>query len=159
MHLIITIVTVILVLFAFVILFGAPYLPTMRPQIAAAFELLGLPEGATILELGSGDGRVLLAAAKAGYQAVGIELNPILYVLSVIRTWPHRKHIKVIWGNFWTTPWPEADAVFVFLLDRFMPKLDSRMQEYKKPLVSIAFKIPNRSITAENAGVFRYDYR
>jgi SAM-dependent methyltransferase len=72
--------------FAAVIFFGAPYLPTLRPQIQAAFALLELKPGQTLLELGCGDGKVLVAAAEAGYKAVGIELNPILALVAWART-------------------------------------------------------------------------
>jgi len=146
------------VCFAGVLLVGAPYLPTLRPQIDASLELLELQPGDTLLELGSGDGKVLLAAAEQGYKAVGIELNPLLCVVARIRTWRHRDNVRVIWGNMWTTPWPKADGVYTFLLDRFMPRLDGRLREYKKPLVSVAFTIPGKKPAKECSGVFLYDY-
>ena len=69
---------VILLCFSGVLLVGAPYLPTLTPQVAAALELAALRPGETLLELGCGDGKVLIAAAQQGYRAVGYELNPIL---------------------------------------------------------------------------------
>ncbi|QQS17970.1 class I SAM-dependent methyltransferase [Candidatus Saccharibacteria bacterium] len=145
--------------FAAVIFFGAPYLPTLLPQIKAAFDLLELKPGQTILELGCGDGKVLIAAAQAGYQAVGIELNPLLVVAAWFRTRQYKGAIRVHWGNYWRMSWPEADGVFVFLLDSYMAKLDARMQGYKKPLASVTFRIPNRNVDAEKNGVFLYIYR
>jgi SAM-dependent methyltransferase len=145
-------------MFAVVLVWGAPYLPTLRPQMRTALELLDLKPGQTLLELGCGDGNVLIAAAQAGYNVVGIELNPILATIAWFRTRRYRKQVRVICGNFWTVPWPEADGVYVFLLDRFMPKLDARMVTYTKPLASIAFRVPGRKITAERNGVFLYKY-
>ena len=49
--------------FAAVLLVGAPYLPTLRPQVLTGLDLLHLKKGQTMLELGCGDGRVLLEAA------------------------------------------------------------------------------------------------
>ncbi|TAH32283.1 hypothetical protein EYC58_03325 [Candidatus Saccharibacteria bacterium] len=144
--------------FGLVVFFGAPYLPTLKPQTKAALELLDLKPGQTLLELGSGDGTVMLAAAKAGLNVVGVELNPILCLVTWLRTRKYRKQVKIIWGNFWIVEWPECDGVFTFLLDRFMPKLDTRMQEIKKPLVSFAFRVPGRKPTAEKSGVFLYRY-
>lgn len=144
--------------FGGVLLRGAPYVPTLELQGRAALELLNLKSGQTLLELGSGDGKVLVMAAKSGLNVVGIELNPLLVAVSWIRTRRYRKQVSVIWGDFWSVQWPECDGVFVFLLDRFMPKLDTRMQEIKKPLASFAFKIPHKKITAERAGVFLYKY-
>lgn len=158
MEFILSCLVVLLMLFAFVIFFGAPYLPTLKPQVTAAFELLELGPGQTLLELGSGDGKVLLAAAQAGYKAVGIELNPLLVLASYWRTRHYRKLVKIHWGNYWHMTWPEADGVFVFLLDRFMPKLDERMRSYRKPLASVAFQIPGKTPRQEKNGVFLYEY-
>jgi SAM-dependent methyltransferase len=140
------------------ILRGAPYLPTLDPQARAALALLELQPGQTLLELGSGDGKVLLVAAQAGLNVVGIELNPFLVLVSRLRTWRYRRQVRVIWGDFWRVDWPECDAVFAFLLGRFMGKLDARMVQLKKPLVSFAFKVPGRKVDAERAGVFLYRY-
>lgn len=144
--------------FGGVLLRGAPYVPTLDAQGRAALELLGLKPGQTLLELGSGDGKMLVLAAQAGLNAVGVELNPFLVVVSWLRTWRYRKQVRIIWGDFWQVTWPECDGVFVFLLDKFMPKLDKRMREVKKPLASFAFKIPNRKSDDERSGIFLYKY-
>lgn len=152
------VVGIVILAFGLVVFVGAPYLPTLKPQTQAALELLDLKPGQTLLELGSGDGTVMLAAAKAGLNVVGVELNPILCVVTWLRTRKYRKQVRIIWGDFWRVQWPECDGVFTFLLDRFMPKLDVRMQEVKKPLVSFAFRVPGRKPSAEKAGVFLYKY-
>ncbi len=148
--------------FSFVMLFGAPYLPTLSPQIEAAFKLLDLKKNNTILELGSGDGKVLIAAAKQGYNAIGFELNPILFLLSYVRTMRYRKKVKLHLGNFWRVALPEADGIFVFLIDKKMETLDKKLKLYKyKPLkvASFAFKIPNKKIIKTLKGVNLYEYR
>lgn len=152
------VVGVVVLAFGLVVLVGAPYLPTLKPQTQAALELLDLKPGQTLLELGSGDGAVMLAAARAGLNVVGIEINPFLCAVTWLRTRKYRKQVRIIWGDFWRVQWPECDGVFTFLLDRFMPKLDVRMQEVKKPLVSFAFQVPGRKSSAEKAGVFLYKY-
>jgi SAM-dependent methyltransferase len=144
--------------FGGVLLRGAPYVPTLDAPAKAALELLDLQPGQTLLELGSGDGKVLVLAAQAGLHVVGIELNPFLVVISWFRTRRYRKQVRIIWGDFWQTKWPTCDGVFVFLLDRFMPRLDKEMQCIGKPLVSFAFKIPGRKPAAERSGVFLYKY-
>jgi 16S rRNA A1518/A1519 N6-dimethyltransferase RsmA/KsgA/DIM1 with predicted DNA glycosylase/AP lyase activity len=152
------------ILFCFggVLIFGAPYLPTMKPQVDAALKLANLKPGDTILELGSGDGKVLIAAAKKGINSIGYELNPLLVVLSWLRTRKYRKNVKIIWGNFFTKEWPNHQAIFTFLLPRLMLKLDKKVIQSKhKPvkLVSFAFEIPNRKPIKIDQGVYLYLYK
>jgi hypothetical protein len=150
-------------LFGFVVFFGAPYLPTLSKQKLAAFELLGLEPGETLIELGSGDGRVLLAAAEKGYKVIGYELNPLLALISYFRTYKYRKFVTIKWANFWWDIWPRTDAIYVFLLDKYMEKLDKKIiqnyPEQKVKLVSCAFKIPGKEITEEKDGVYLYQYK
>src|SRR5215813_12979466 len=94
-------VTGVVLCFAFVVFFGAPFLPTLQPQITAALDLLDLKPGQTMLELGCGDGRVLIAAAERGIVAVGYELNPLLAAVAWLRTRRYGKQVKVLCGDYW----------------------------------------------------------
>ncbi len=154
-------VAVVVISFGGVLIFGAPYLPTLKKQIKLALDLAQLKPGQTLLELGSGDGRVMRAAAKRGFQVVGYELNPLLVVFSKITTWRYRKLVKIHWQNFLTTDWPEADAIFIFGLARIMPKVDELVvARAKKPvrLVSFTFQIPGKKPATTSEGLFVYDY-
>lgn len=153
---------VVVLLFGFVVAFGAPYLPTLSPQVTKALDLINLEAGQTLLELGSGDGRLLREAAKRGIYTVGYELNPLLVFYSRLSTWRYRKYVKIVWGNFWNKSWPPCDGIFVFLLDPYMEKLDKKIVQYsRKPvkLVSFTFRIPNRQPLAENSGLYLYQYK
>ncbi len=153
---------ILLVLFSFVILYGAPFLPTLRKQVGPALDLMGLEHGQTMLELGCGDGRVLRAAAERGLKSVGYELNPLLVMIARIYTWKYRNQVRIIWGNYWKKEWPQADGIFVFLLNPFMQKLDKKITQYKhKPvkLVSFAFQIPAKNVSSEKNGLYLYDYQ
>lgn len=148
--------------FGVVLFFGAPYLPTLNAQVETALQLSGLKAGDTLLELGCGDGKVLIAAAKLGIKSIGYELNPVIALVAWLKTRKYKSKVKIICGNFWTAEWPKADAVFTFLLPKYMAKLDNRMAAYKyKPtkLVSIAFAIPGKSTDQQKNGVNLYLYK
>mgnify|MGYP003340047596 CR=1 FL=1 len=157
------VVGVIFALFALVVLRGAPYVPTHRPAVQVALDMLGLPKGSTIIDLGSGDGVVLKAAAERGYRAVGYELNPILCLVSYLRCWHYRDLVTIRWSDFWLTPLPkDTDAVFVFLSGPYLRRLHNKLtREHSRGLkvVSYGFYIPHagKPVKSERA-VHLYEY-
>lgn len=161
MSLFIVIVAAAVMLFGFVVLFGAPYLPTKKEQTKVALDLLDLKKGQTLLELGCGDGRVMRAAAARGIKCVGYELNPILVLIARMNTLRFRRLVTVRWGNYWKAQWPKADGIYVFLLDKYMKRLDDKIASEHTPikLASFAFKIPGKKPTKQKAGIFLYTYK
>ena len=56
-----------------------PFVPTAEPAVRAMLDLAGVRAGDVVYDLGSGDGRIVIAAARHyGAHAVGIDLNPEL---------------------------------------------------------------------------------
>jgi len=158
--------------FGFVLLFGAPYLPTLNRQVQLALDMADLKPGQTLLELGCGDGKVVAAAAARGYKVVGYELNPILFLICKFRTWQYGSLVRIYWGNFLTRQWPECDAIFVFGLQRIMLTLDKKiMQSIHSPVnpaagrrgqvkvISFAFTFPGRMPTQHRAGLSLYQFK
>jgi len=153
---------VVILLFSFVIFFGAPFLPTLKIRESDVLELLSLKAGQTLLELGSGDGRILRAAAKKGIKSVGYELNPLLVIWSKLLCWKYRNLIDINWGNYWHHRLPVSDGIYVFLLNPYMSKLDKKIEQEinkKVRVVSFAFQIPNKKPKTEKNGMFLYVYR
>lgn len=123
----------------------APYVPTKKEKIKKALKLIDL-KNKTFYELGSGDGRVVLEAAKMGALAFGIEQSWIRILLS---KWRAKKqnlsNAKFIHGNifqkrFWINQndISSADIVFIYLLHQGVDKLESKLKkELKKGSIII----------------------
>jgi hypothetical protein len=155
-------VGIVVLLFASALLFGAPFLPTLQRQTKDSINLLNLKPGQTFLELGSGDGRVLKAAAQRGATVRGYEINPLLVIISMFRCLAERSLVTVRWGNFWHTSLSDADAIYVFLLKPYMAKLDKKItQEITKPIkvVSFTFAFPDRTPIKEQNGLMLYEFK
>lgn len=152
----------ILILSAGVVLFfGAPYLPTLKKQQSTALDMLNLKPGQLVYDLGCGDGRFLIAAAKRGINGVGYELNPLIALVAWISTRRYHRQIKIKWGNFWKADISAADGIFVFLLERFMARLDKKITAEKKQglvLVSHAFAIPGKKVDQKKGPLLLYKY-
>jgi hypothetical protein len=140
---------------------GAPYLPILGRDSAAFFKLAGLKPGQTLIDLGSGDGRLLRAAAKQGIRCIGYEINPFMVIISKIVCWRYRRLVTIQLANFWRVELPAADVIYVFLLPKYMERLDRRLAaQIHRPtrLISYAFKIPNRPVAKHNSNTFVYEY-
>jgi SAM-dependent methyltransferase len=55
-----------------------PFVPTPQEVVDKMIELAGVKKDDTVYDLGSGDGRIVIAAAKKGARAVGFEIDPEL---------------------------------------------------------------------------------
>ena len=148
--------------YGFVIPFGAPFLPTMKKDREAALDLLDLEPGQLFIDLGSGDGSLLVLAAKRGLRAEGYEINPFLWLYSWLRTRRYGRRVKVKLKSFWRADLNEADGVFVFLITKHMERLakliDKRSSSRPLKVVSHAFEIPGRQPSQKVGALFLYIY-
>jgi 16S rRNA A1518/A1519 N6-dimethyltransferase RsmA/KsgA/DIM1 with predicted DNA glycosylase/AP lyase activity len=142
-------------------LVGAPFLPLRKPDIEPMLDLADLKPGQHLLDLGSGDGRLLVAAARRGARATGYEINPWLWLYSWVKTRKYRKLIAVHCGSYWRADWPKADVVTVFLIGHYMKRLDRELEarlNTPTKVVSYAFSIPGRRPIASNKNTYLYNY-
>ena len=146
-----------LTIFAILLIFGtaawagmsaAPYVPSRTRDVQRIIALAEIRPGDQIVDCGSGDGRVVLAAAAAGARAVGYEVSFIPWLISVIRGWrsPYRSRITFYWKSFYSVDLSEYDVVFAFLLPKGLQKLGAQLDQQKKigrRILSFAWPIKN----------------
>jgi len=129
---IIVIVLIFLIPTAYAGVIGAPYAPTRLPVIKKALQVLDIGEGDVLIDLGSGDGKVLLAAARKGAQAIGYELSPIMWLISWFRT-RREPRAKVRYGNFYKQSFHDATVIFAFLMPEKMTRLAQLLKQQDIP--------------------------
>lgn len=163
MQLIMPIALLLFLLLAFVVFFGAPFVPTRKRELERVIKLAGLKPGQLLVDLGSGDGRLLNLAAKNGVRAIGYELSPLLAVISWLKTRKYRHLVKTNTKNYWRVQLPDdTDAVFVFLAKPFMARLEQYLRAHvertKKPLVLISygFELPGHTPEKQVGALLRY---
>lgn len=139
---------------------GAPYLPIRKPDVEAALDLGKVTAGQTVVDLGSGDGRLLKAAARRGAHAIGYEINPLLWLWSLATTWRYRQLVTIHLGDLWQAKLSDPDVVYVFMIQRYINRLDRKLaSELKRPtlVVSYVFELPRKPIkTTYNTQLYRY---
>jgi len=115
---------------------GAGYDPTPIERVHKMLWLARLNENDVLYDLGSGDGRILLAAAKKyGVKAVGIEADPFRFVLSwfFVLLAGQTKRIRVKFGNFFKEKIGDASVVTVFLYTPTNNRLKEKFFKELKP--------------------------
>jgi precorrin-6B methylase 2 len=128
--------------------YGLPSVPTKQERIRQALKLVSLQSDEILYDLGAGDGRVLLIAAREfGAQAVGIEIGPIQCALIWLRAAASGfgNKIRIVWGNFLKADLSQADVVFVYATSKEVARLAAYLEKQMKSgsrLVSISADFP-----------------
>lgn len=160
------IVAAIILCFSFVVLRGAPYVPTRRKQIDQAFdELYKVGRGDVVVDIGSGDGALLRAAVRRGAKAIGYELNPLLVLITKLVSRQEAFNMTVVWADFWrkTLP-PETTLVYTFLEKRDIARMELYLirqgKERATPLhfISYGFELPNTKPIKRVGPMFLYKF-
>lgn len=134
-------------------LMGSPYVPTKQKEVEYILRKAGLKKGQLLIELGSGDGRVIRTAVlRYKVRGIGIEIHPLLLIWSRIFTRLQKlsdtqsTSQAVIFKreNFFKTNVSKADVIFLFLMPHTLKKLKEKfIKECKKNtlVISHGFKI------------------
>ncbi len=114
----------------------APYYPTPETVAEKMLQLGGLKAGEKMFDLGSGDGRiVILAARKYKADATGVEFDDSLFRQSMerIRTLGLSSTARIIHGDLLKQNYSSADLLTVYLLpvgnDLVTPLLDQQLKK------------------------------
>jgi predicted RNA methylase len=128
-----------LVLFISVVwpgLIGAPWVPTQMKVVRQMLTMAKVGPGDVLYDLGCGDGRLVIAAARDyGARAVGVEIEPLRYLWCQMRitTLGLRDRVRVVFGNFFLHDLSEADVVTCYLLEDTNNKLEKKLVQELRP--------------------------
>jgi len=143
------------------IFYGAIYVPTDKEKIKTIIRFAEIKPGEKVVDLGSGDGILVIALAKAGAETHGYEINPFL-------VWKARKNISkakienkafIHWKSFWQEDLSDFDVVVIYGINYIMGRLEKKLRgELKKDarVISNAFNLPNWPQIKKEDGVYLY---
>lgn len=115
---------------------GAGWEPTAGKKVRRMLEMTSVGASDVVYDLGSGDGRIIVEAAKTYHaKAVGIEADPlrVLYARLIVALKDLKGQVKVVWGNFYQADLSAATVVTLFLSQGTNRKLRSKLLSELKP--------------------------
>lgn len=131
-----------------------PFVPSPQEVVNRMIELAGVGKNDTVYDLGSGDGRIVIAAAKKGARAIGFEIDPELVQQSRenIRKAGLQELAEIRNQDILTVDVSGASVVTMYLLPDVNLKLKPNLLKQLKPgsrVVSHAFDMgdwkPNKT--------------
>jgi len=127
--------------------FSIPFVPSSELAVDTMLRLAEIKKGDIVYDLGCGDGRIIIEAAKRyGVQGVGIDIKAEL-----IRQCKENSKeqgvenlIEFIRGDFFQADIKEASVVFLYLVPRALDELEDKFIKELRPgsrVISNMFKI------------------
>jgi len=141
---------------------GAPFLASTESRVEKIVELADVKKGKLAADLGSGDGRIVIAFAKAGVEAHGYEINPLLVLWARYRV--RRAGLSgrafIHWKSFWRQNFSKFDIIAIYGIPYIMRGLESKLKKEIKQnarIVSGTFTFPTWRYSKEDGEVYLYE--
>jgi len=143
----------------------APFVASPQPVIEQMLNVARLKKGETVFDLGCGDGRILITAAKQfGASAVGVEMSGVLVkrALNEAQAAGVADKVKVIQGDMRDVDVSSAHVVALYLMTEANDLLQPKLERELKPgarVVSLDFKFRNwKTARVEHVKSAHHDY-
>ena len=126
----------------------APYVASPSHVVDVMLEMAKIKPGETVYDLGSGDGRIVIAAAeKYKAKSIGVEISPKLVASATadIEKAGLAGQARVMQGDVLQTDLTGADVVTMYLETELNAKLKPRLEKFLKPgarVVSHDYPVP-----------------
>jgi precorrin-6B methylase 2 len=143
---------------------GAPWVPTPKNRVRSMLDLASVNQEDRLFDLGSGDGRIIVIAAKEyGAHCTGIEVDPlrILWSKLAIKRNQLGDRVKVIRGNFFNVSVEDATVVTLYQGYEINKKIRDKLSAELRPgtrVVSYRFILEGWDpvVTSEETSVYLY---
>jgi cyclopropane fatty-acyl-phospholipid synthase-like methyltransferase len=126
---------------------GAPFVPSAHNKVSEMVDIARLQKNERVMDLGSGDGRIVCAVAPFCLVSSGVEISPLLYLFSKLRVWKNGlKNVVLKRDTLWNVDLSRYDVVFIYFIPHWMNKLEKKIKKEMRPgsrVVSHAFQFKN----------------
>ncbi len=112
-----------------------PYVPTPQPVVNKMLEVTNVESGDYVIDLGSGDGRIVITAAQKGAMGHGVDLDPqrISEARENAQTKGVEDRVVFLREDIFETDIKQASVITMYLLTSVNRKLRPRLFEDLRP--------------------------
>ena len=136
-------------------IFGAEFVRMPKYDREVILKMLNLSKKDIFYDLGCGDASLIIQASPKVKKAVGIEIDPIRFLISMLKVKIKKiKNIRIIYSNLFNILLSEATAIAIFLSKEANVKLGHKLkQELKKKtlIASYRWPVPYLKLISHNA--------
>lgn len=115
----------------------SPFVPSNEENVERMIKLANLRPTDTVMDLGSGDGRIVIAAAKsrAGVKGIGVEINEELAEKSTdaVHAQGLADRVRIVHQNAFDAELKQADVIFMWLFPELMRLLRPKILAEARP--------------------------
>lgn len=156
------IIGMVYVVFPIVLFRGGPYVVTREEYSLKMIALTKPKAGEKMLDLGSGDGRIVIDFARRGVLAHGYEINPYLVRVSQRKIVEQNleQNAFIYCKDFWRETLSEFDVIAIYPAGFMLDKLEKKFESELKPgtrVVINGFKLPNWDLKERDGQVYLYE--
>jgi ribosomal protein L11 methylase PrmA len=140
---------------------GLGYAPSTDSIMEKMIRLANIKPGEKAVDIGAGDGRLVIALAKAGAEAHGYEINPVLVLIGRIKIRNAGLQGKAFMHckSFWKTDFSPYSVVTLFAVKYLMARFETKLMHELKPgsrVLTNFFTFPQWPSEATEKGVTLY---
>jgi SAM-dependent methyltransferase len=111
-----------------------PFVPTPSFDIPLLVDRVRLSDRDTILELGSGNGRVAFLLEKlTRARVIGYEATLWTHWWAQLKKQARRSRATFVFGNFFNHDWSQATAIYIYLYPPLMSRIVEKIQADCRP--------------------------
>lgn len=134
----------------------APWWRTNKKTALSICKLADIKKEDVVYDLGCGDGEVLLACAKIGARGVGVEIDPMRFIIAKIRVKLSgvEDKIKIKKKNLFKEDLSQASVIVVYLvpkaLNQLVPKFKKELKKGTR-IVSYKYEIEGLKLSKKDS--------
>ncbi len=155
------VIGIVVIILTYFTLVGPPFVSSVPWVIKNAIKLAQIRKGEKAVDLGCGDGRIVIALAKAGAEAYGYEINPFLVWLTRFRIRQAGMSGKAFayYKSLWDLDLSSFDVVMIYGLPYMFKRLEKKLEKELKPgsrVISLSFPFPTWKPVKTDESVYLY---